>query len=151
MTLLVNKLTFDVFQHESEDKNKIFSGLRHFFPPELQDSLEKIFKEDIIIGFHKNKVTKLYLELFKNNNTQTIFLFMIKQVLKSVSYYDLLERISEYGELFIRLSKQNLITGKITIDNSSDVVKVVIKFLYFNKKIDKTKEIYEFLKSLPLE
>lgn len=151
MTLLVNKLTFDVFQHETEEKDKIFLGLQNFFPPDLHDSLEKSFKEDIIVGYHKNQIIKHHLELFKNKNTQAIFLFMIKQVLRSISYYDLLERISDNGELFIRLNKQNLINGKITIDNSSDVVKIVVKFLFFNKKIDKTGEIYEFLKSVPLE
>ncbi len=151
MTLLVNKLTFNVFQHETEEKSKIFTGLKRIFPEELQDTMDKLFKEDVIIGYHKNKIIKYNLELKKNKETQRIFINLIRKLLKSCSYFDLFDRISDNGELFIRLSKQDLIKGSIRLDDSSDVYKIVAKFLFFNKKVDKVNEIYNFLKEIPLE
>lgn len=149
MTLAVNKLTIEVFQHGTEDKDKIFTGLRDFFPEKQQESLETIFKSDHIEGYYKNEIIKYYAEFQKNKSTQELFNYIIRKLLTSVSYFDLFERISESGELFIRLNKQLLIqNGQFVLDNSSDVYKLVIKFLFFNKKVDKIKEIYEYLQSL---
>ena len=151
MKLPVNKLTFDVFQHETEDKSKIFLGLQQLFQLELHDSLEKMVTTETITGYHENVILKYRLELSKGKETQNMFLYMMTNILRSVSFYDLLERITEEGELFIRLNKQELIKGSFVIDSSSDVYKIVIKFLFFNKNINKINEIYEYLKSLPLE
>ncbi len=151
MKLPVNKLTIDVFQHETEDKTKLFLGLQQLFQPEVHDSLAKIVKEEKITGYHDNLIIRYHLELLKGKETQKMFLYMMKHFLSSVSYIDLLERITEEGELFIRLNKQELIKGFFVIDNSSDVYKIVIKFLFFNKNLNKVNEIYEYLKSLPLE
>lgn len=151
MTLRVNKLSIDVFQHETEDKSKIFLGLSQLFNESDHETLETMFTEESITGYHDNTIIKYHLELTKGKKTQQIFLYIITNILRSVSYYDLLERISEEGELFIRLNKQALINGTYVIDTASDVYKIVIKFLFFNNKVNKINEIYEYLKSLPLE
>ena len=151
MTLQVNKLSLDVFQHETEDQKKIFLGLAHLFPEESRNSLDKIFKEDNLIGYYKNNIKRYYAEFSKNKNTQNITRYILQKVIRVISYYDLFDRISENGELFIRLNKQDLIRDIITLDNSSDVYKIVIKFLFFNKKVNKIESIYEYLQSIPLE
>ena len=149
MTLTVNKLSIDVFQHGTEDKDKIFSGLKHLFPENLQSDVETFFKSDRIEGYYKNEIIKYYAEFHKKKSTQELFIYIITQLLNSTPYYDLFDRISESGELFIRLNKQALIqNNQYKIDSSSDVYKIVIKFLFFNKKIDKITEIYDYLQSL---
>ena len=86
------------------------------------------------------------MDFHRNRKTQLLFEFLIKKILTNTSYYDLFDRISDEGELFIRLNKQMLIfNGSALLDNSSDVYKIVIKFLFFNKKLNKINDIYEYL------
>ena len=152
MTIPVNKLSINVFQHETELKDKIFDGLQVLFPEEYHQSLEKLFREEKIEGYHGNRIIKYSSEFQKNKNTQNLFIFIMKKILASCSFYDLFDRITDSGELFIRLNKQDLIsTGQLNLDSTSDVYKIVIKFLFFNKKIDKVKEIYSFLQTLQSE
>ena len=108
-----------------------------------------MFKSTILEGHHKNEIIRYSSEFHKAKETQQLFLFIIKQVLQSVSFFELLERISESGEIFLRLNKQQLISdGSFTLDTTSDVYKIVIKFLFFNKKIDKIQEITNFLQEI---
>ena len=109
MTLKVNRLSIDVFQHGTEDKNKIFSGIRSLFPENLQSDIETVFKQDRIEGYYKNEIIKYYAKFHKKQSTQELFIHIITQLLKSISFYDLFDRISESGELFLRLNKQILI------------------------------------------
>jgi RNA binding exosome subunit len=151
LSLLVNKLTIDVFQHATEEKNKIFLGLNNLFPVDFHTEMEKMFKEENLTGYHKNEIIKYNVELPKKKETQNISLFILKKILVSCSLYELLERITEDGELFIRLNKQDLIRGEFTLDLSSDVYKICMKFLFFNKKINKIEKINEFLQNLSSE
>ena len=130
MTIPVNKISINVFQHETEDKRKIFSGLQYLFPEELHESLEKQFTEEVLTGYHKNNIIKYYIEFHKNKQTQNVFFFIVKKVLNSTSIFEIFNRISDEGELYLRFNKQSLIHDEsYVLDNSSDVYKIVIKFL----------------------
>ena len=110
MSLPVNKISIDVTQHETEESSKIFFGLKNIFPVNYSpEQIEKKFNVDKLTGYHNNAIIKYNCEFHKNKETQEVFLYFIKKILKVVSFYDLIERISEEGELFFRVNKQDLI------------------------------------------
>ena len=153
MSLPVNKISIDVTQHETEESSKIFLGLKSIFPLNYStEQIEKKFIVDKLTGYHNNTIIRYTCEFHKNKETQEFFLYFIKKILKVVSFYDLIDRISVEGELFIRLNKQDLIfDGSFKLDTSSDVVKIVIKFLFFNKKVDKNQAIIDYIETISQE
>jgi len=126
-------LIIEIILHATEDLNKIEKSLENIF-----DISSKEFEKEEIVGHFGNPITILKAKISKNNAKKLISILISKisnddlETLES----ELDEMNKNYG-LQIRISKQDLIRGKISFGKSDSVKLTITTPVYKKNEIAK--------------
>ena len=122
------EISIDVIAHATEDIEKIINSFEIFgIPPED-------FSVNETSGYFENPIFLINVELTKKSSQK-----FLEKFLKNISNEEKLKIIEEIEErtqdsrLHIRLSKQDLINGKISFQEQ-DTIKIKIHTPIYNKK-----------------
>ena len=123
------EVKLQIILHATDDLEKIINSLEETF------SLNRDkFKIQTLTGHFENPITVLSLTIKKNDAetfTSTLFSKMNRNDLKIIS--DTLEEQITSAGLKIRISKQQLVMNKITLEDK-DAVKIIITIPVYIKK-----------------
>ena len=132
------EVTIDVIVHATEDISKIFQSF------EILDLQEEDFSINETTGHFENPIVLLSTKIVKNQAQR-----FMKTLLEALSFEQINELIDEIEErtvdsrFHLRLDKQELIKGNITI-SEKDTIKIKIHTPIYNKK-DTVKSFTEIL------
>lgn len=151
MSIYLSLINIEVFQHGTENKKAIFSGISNILPLEFKDNFIKNITSTSSIGYHKNEII-IHTYAVRKKDLDKIFIKIIQKILIHYPVYALFERVSEEGDLHIRLDKQIMISnGEFNLNpktSEQGIYKINIKFGYHGKKSDKNNSINEFISSM---
>lgn len=153
LSLFISKFVVETLQHNTEDPSKILEGLSHLLPPEIRETLPKMISEQSLEGYHKNKIKRLVIDLQRTRDKKKTLAYLINQVPQLVlDREELEERLTEDGDLYIRLDKQALVrNGLFTLVEGSDVYKILVRFGIHGKGAAKRDLIITHLHTLTTE
>ena len=135
------EVKIDVILHATENVDKIFESFLYNFNLE-----RKNFEVQNLTGHFDNPITLLSVNLKKKNAVTLISKFCdsISKTDFDEIYENIEENISSAG-LKLKISKQNMIEGKIVLENK-DAIKINISCPVYVKK--DSKKIYQQLLQL---
>ncbi|NPA24186.1 MAG: exosome protein [Crenarchaeota archaeon] len=112
----VKFVEIETYVHATEDIDKVIEAIKEVI---LRDAKTPIILE-VLWGTFGNRIVRVKIFLENENATN-----ILKRVICNLSNLDRLlstlrDRLDRAGNLFIRLNKQELIKGKIVLDDESD-------------------------------
>lgn len=145
--LQISTVFIELSQHETESGEKIYQIMENLFPSDLHDETRKLLRVYNLSGFHKNQIKLFKIHSIKQKLNKKIFDFIINKIIPETDFETIWNRFSfEDFSLYLRINKQELLKSKqFKLDEGSDIVKIVFKFLFFSKIRSDIKEIKEYL------
>ncbi|MGC9210232.1 MAG: RNA-binding domain-containing protein [Acidilobus sp.] len=123
MTVAVRSLEARVFVHATEDKSKVLIALRNVIG-------EAQVTEEDLRGYFGNQIIVMTAHCGPEAAGQ-----VFDRILQGLSEPDrrfllstLEERLTKDGALHLRLDKQKALKGKFVLNDSDDVIKIVVRF-----------------------
>lgn len=147
-------LNVEVFQYTTEDEEKIATGFKNLFSTDSIDSLPTKLTYSSFQGFHKNEIILWHLSFNKKKDIKQFITQLLNRLLQTSDFSIFEDRLSENGELHLRLDKQALIGRSRVIlsdiENSTThgIFKITIKFEHHGKKTERPKLILNYLNQL---
>ncbi len=134
---LIARVTLETYVHATEDYKKVEKALFNLLPENLRSHID--VKEQVLTGFHGNKIQFLKIDVTDKRIAQEIAVFIAANMSKG--NLEILERtlglrIDSSGNLYLRVDKQAAYAGKITLSDSDDIIKIKISFLPHIRKLD---------------
>ena len=125
------ELTFEVFSHSTENKDKVIQSIKNLIPNNLNDLL--IINEEKLEGHFHNPIIKI-IAILKGNNEVKEILQKIIEDLDSIDRENLKNNlksiIDESGFLYLRLNKQFAFNKKISLKTEvGDILRLKLKIL----------------------
>jgi len=115
ITRPVRKLSFRVFQHSTEDLDKVVSALR------LVAGTDKV-SESHAEGYYGNPIRILEAEIGSRKEVDGFWERVKAAGIIPALAENLVERINSEGELHIRFDKQEAVKGRLRLSSGDDVV-----------------------------
>lgn len=143
-----SKITLEVYQHNTEDSEKILSGLLTFIPENHHKDLSNHLQVDRLLGYHKNEILRYSYTFNKKRQTREIATHILQQIQISHLLSDdgIKSRLTKKHELFIRINKQHLIKSQtFMLDRTSDVYLLKMKITIHGKPKDSDKLILSLI------
>ncbi len=143
---MVKVKSLEVFAscHATENLDKVKKAMLHIVPKELREKV--VFEEKTLKGHYGNPIVRLSFKLKGLDAEKT--LKYIAESLDEVSKRLLGASLSlrvETSKLYLRFSKQEAFLGRVILEDSDDIVKVVISF-----STKRTESLEQYLKELGL-
>jgi len=123
----VRSLDVSASCHATEDVEKVKKAMLNLVPEDLRKKIS--FNEQILKGHYGNPIIRLSFKLKGEDAEKT--LKHIAKNLDEISRRLLNASLSlrlELPKLYLRFSKQEAYLGKVVLEDSDDIVKVVISF-----------------------
>jgi RNA binding exosome subunit len=111
----VRRLDFRVFQHATEDGERVSGALRFV-------SGAGTYRCSRAEGYHGNPITIIETELSSRRDIELFWERLLRAGLFSGLEQNLEERINDSGELFIRFDKQRAVEGALELSAGDDVI-----------------------------
>ncbi len=127
----INELIISSHCHSTEDLNKVKKAILNIIPLELRYELSSKLKIETVHGFYGNEIRILTLKISGEKT-----LMILKHISSTLSDIDKsiirasldLRYDSKSNKLYLRFNKQQAYRNRLTIDDSDDVIKVVVSF-----------------------
>lgn len=123
---VVSNLVLSVFAHSTEDLGKVRQAALNVLPPQLRE--KALIEEQVVQGHYGNPITLVTVRLKDKRDEAQAF----KHVLCSLNSTDrslftatLHRRVgSKNSVIYLRLSKQDALSGSVVLMDGDDVIKV---------------------------
>ena len=132
------EVKINLILHATENENKILEVLENVF-----DIEQKNFQIEQVSGHFSNQILLISSKLKKKNARDFIKIFFSK--IKKSDFQEVFDNVEDYvtsSGLSLRISKQRLVSEKVTI-SKEDAIKINISTPVYVK--NETKEIYQQL------
>jgi len=120
----VIKLEISTMAHATEDVEKVKKAILNIIDPELHKHIK--IKITTAKGYYGNPIT-LFKVVLRGNKASKEFSYIISRLNtteKKLLSLSLENRIDDFNNLYIRISKQDAYLGTIKIFDGDDVIKV---------------------------
>ncbi len=124
------RLELTTSAHATEDLAKVKQALLNLIPREYRENIK--IEEVKYEGHYGNPIIRLKV-LVKGKKANEIFNYIISNLSESdrnILKVTLKNRVDERGHLYLRISKQDALQGKITLYEGDDVVRIVVTIDY---------------------
>jgi len=140
----VMSLNFSASCHATEDVEKVKRAMLNLIPEDLRKKVS--FDEQILKGHYGNPIIRLSFNLKGEDAEKTLrhIAKNIDEISKRLLNASLNLRL-ELPKLYLRFSKQEAYLGKIVLEDSDDIVKVVVSF-----STKKTEALIKYLEKIGL-
>jgi RNA binding exosome subunit len=115
VTRPVRKLSFRVFQHATEDLDKVVSALK------FVSGTDKV-RESRAEGYYGNPIRILEADIGSRKEMDDFWSRVKTAGLYPALAENLVERINNEGELYIRFDKQEAVKGRLRLSSGDDVI-----------------------------
>jgi len=133
----VSEIKFEAFSHATEDPRKVEKAILNLIPEDSQMNI-KIMKSRVE-GYYGNPILILKVVIRDKDLIKRVIEYIAsrmdsldKKLLEST--FDL--RVNKSKNLYMRFDKDDAYSGKLTLSDSSDVIKVTISFSSIRRKDD---------------
>ena len=136
--LKINKISFELFSHATEDIEEVNKCLLHALPLNLREIFKDKTKIKILEGHFKEPITLIKLKV-KTKHAEECFKYLIKNLNKKLSEKEFLRRFDESdGSFYLRLSKQAIHDpeSQLSILDKGDVIKLKVHFQGYPLKVN---------------
>jgi len=127
----INELIISSHCHITENPNRVKKAILNIIPPELRSALSSKLTVEKVYGFYGNEIRILSLRV-QNDEAVKVIRYLaetLSGIDRSVIRASLdLRYDSKSNKLYLRFNKQQAYKGRFVIDDSDDVVKVIISF-----------------------
>ncbi len=144
MPVRVRCLEFATNCHATEDVSKVKQAMLNLVPENKRKKVE--FKEDTLKGHYGNPIVRITFQVKGKEAEETLKYIankmddISKRILKAS-----LDLRTEASKLYLRFSKQEAYLGNVVLEDSDDVIRVIVTFKGVKKK---SKAIGEYLESI---
>jgi RNA binding exosome subunit len=145
--LRVSTVSIELSQHETESEEKIIQVIEYLFPSEVYEKIDEFTTVHNLTGFHKNQIKLYKIQSLKQKQNKLIFSYVINKIIPETDFESIWDRFSsEENSLYLRINKQDLLKSRqFRLDEGSDIIKIVFKFIFLGKKNSSTEERKEYL------
>ncbi len=140
MVIKVKSVEARVFVHATEDKNKVLEALKNV------TGQRNIVEEEELRGYFGNPITVITVTL-EGEEAESAFRRVMSSLPSTDKAYlaaSLEDRVDKAGNLHLRLDKQKAFKGILTLSDTDDVIKLVIR-LSGAKNLDTDELVRELL------
>lgn len=130
--------------HATEDPEKVKKAIFTLLPEKLKDKI--VLEEHVYKGYYGNPIVRFHLKIKSSRDSESVIKYIankMDEISKKLLNASLDLRLASRGKLHLRFSKQEAYMGKIVLEDSDDVIKVVIAF-----QIKDIKELEKYLKEI---
>uniref|UniRef100_A0A7J3PJK7 Exosome protein n=1 Tax=Staphylothermus marinus TaxID=2280 RepID=A0A7J3PJK7_STAMA len=136
----VSSVEYLVYCHATEDCSKVLEAVKKLLPPDMRDTV--VFKQQKLRGYYGNPITVISLKIIEN--AEKIFDYLISRIndidKAIISSTIDLRYDSRLRKLYLRFDKQEAYRGNVVLQDSDDVIKIIISFSNHYSKLNSVKE-----------
>ncbi|TXT53490.1 MAG: hypothetical protein BAJALOKI1v1_2400004 [Promethearchaeota archaeon] len=148
--LVAHSITVEIFVQPKENADQIRTKLLSLFPFDLKEEKIELYEKSVM-GFNKELIKVLRVELSKNKHINAFFDNIITQLseqTKQLIRDQARKRLDPHLNFFLRFDKQNLLTQNLyKLTEQGDCIYIKFKIAAFPKNEENAlKIIYELFK-----
>lgn len=126
----INDIEYVVFCHATENCFKVIDAVKKTVPPDIRDKLE--FKQQKLRGYYRNPIAIFSAKIVNRFDLERILDYIasrLRDIDKAILSSTLDLRYDEKtNKLYLRIDKQEAYRGNIVIQDSDDIIKIIISF-----------------------